>query len=40
MASHPAVLDADHAHSRDTLTASELVPPSGPNVRGAASKLG
>jgi hypothetical protein len=34
------VLAADHAHSRDTLTARELVPPSGPTERGDASKLG
>lgn len=40
IASQPAVLDADHAHSRETLTASELTPPSGPNERGDASKLG
>jgi hypothetical protein len=38
--SQPAVLDADHAHSLETLTAIELVPPSGPTVRGDASKLG
>jgi hypothetical protein len=31
---------ADQAHSRDTLTAIELVPPSGPYERGDASKLG
>jgi len=38
--SQPAVLDADHAHSRETLTAIEFVPPSGLIVRGDASKLG
>lgn len=40
MASQPAVLDADQEHSRETLTLIELVPPSGPKVRGVASKLG
>jgi endonuclease/exonuclease/phosphatase family metal-dependent hydrolase len=40
IAIQPAVADADQEHSLDTLTVSELVPPSGPNERGAVSKLG
>jgi hypothetical protein len=40
IATHGAALDAVHEHSRATETDSELVPPSGPNVRGAGSKLG
>jgi hypothetical protein len=32
--------EADHVHSAATVTDSELVPPSGPNVRLDAAKLG
>jgi hypothetical protein len=40
MTTHAAALDADHEHSRETLTATELVPPLGSNDRGEPSKLG
>jgi hypothetical protein len=40
MTTHDAALDADHEHSREMLTATELVPPLGPNDRGELSKLG
>jgi hypothetical protein len=40
IAIQPAALDADHEHSRETLTGNALVPPSEPNDRGDASKLG
>jgi hypothetical protein len=37
---HPAVEDADHEHSRETVTAMEALPPPGPKERGELSKLG
>lgn len=40
IATHSAPDAADHGHSLATVTAIELAPPSGPNERGEASKLG
>ena len=37
---HPTADEADHVHSAATFTVTELVPPSGPNVRLEAAKLG
>jgi len=40
ISTHPAVDDAVHWHSRAIETATEPVPPSGPNDREVESKLG
>jgi hypothetical protein len=40
IAAHATADEADHEHSAATLTVTALVPPSGPNVRLEAAKLG
>ena len=40
MAAHATAVEADHVHSAATVTATVLVPPSGPNALFAGAKLG
>jgi hypothetical protein len=40
IAAQPTADVADHVHSGDTVTDTEVAPPSGPNVRVDAAKLG